>query len=152
MKTVLAFDQATKMGWAVGTPGNPLAGGTIDTTPRRFDSLGTRFLRAEKAIVGLLEKYRPALVIFEEHRAHSSVQAAQILGGYTVTIMKCCEQHGVPYMAVPVATLKKFGSGCYRATKALMVATARKKYPTLPIASDDEADAAHMMAWGWKQL
>ena len=151
-KTVLAFDQASHMGWAAGSPGNPLDCGTINTTPRRFDSIGSRFLRAEKEIVNLLHRFQPALVVFEEHRAHSSVQAAQILGAYAVTIMKCCEQAGVTYMAVPVATLKKFGTGCCRASKELMVATARKKFPTLKITTDDEADAAHMMAWGWGQI
>lgn len=152
-KRVLGFDQASLMGWAVGSrEEGALACGTINTSPRRFDSIGARFLRAEKGVTELLAKYKPALVVFEEHRAHSSVQAAQILGAYAVTVMKCCEQFGVPYMAVPVLTLKKFGSGNAHASKELMWAAARKKCPNITINSDDEADAVHMMRWGWEQL
>lgn len=152
MKVVIGFDQATLMGWAVGTSEGAIACGTINTTPRRFDSMGARFLRAEKGISDLLTKYKPALAVLEEHRAHSSVQAAQILGAYAVTVMTCCERAGVPYMAVPVLTLKKFASGCAHASKDLMVAAARKRFPNLTINSDDEADAAHMMWWGLAQL
>ena len=151
-RIVLAFDQATHMGWAAGSPNSPIDCGTIDSSPKRFDSLGARFMRAEQGIKSLLAKFKPALVVFEEHRAHSSVQAAQVLGAYTALIMKCCEQAGVPYMGVGVKVLKKHGTGTGNATKELMIAAARKRFPSLTIRTDDEADAAHMMRWGWEQL
>lgn len=153
MKAVLAFDQAFKnTGWALGTAEGPLACGLISVCPRRFDSLGARFLRFERGIRDLLLKHQPALVVFEEHRAHTGLQAAQVLGACTAILMKCCDEAGVTYMSVPVPTLKKFATGTSTASKALMVAVAKKKYPTMNIADDNVADAIHMMAWGTAQL
>jgi Holliday junction resolvasome RuvABC endonuclease subunit len=121
MKTVLAFDQAFQnTGWAVGTSDGPVACGLIVVSPRRFDSLGARFLRFEKGIRELLQTHRPALVVFEEHRAHAGVQAAQVLGACSAILM--------------------------------MVAVARKKYPTMHVPDDNVADALHIMAWGLDQL
>jgi Holliday junction resolvasome RuvABC endonuclease subunit len=95
MKTVLAFDQAFQnTGWAVGTSDGPVACGLIVVSPRRFDSLVARFLRFEKGIRELLHKHRPALVVFEEHRAHAGVQAAQVLGACAAILMKCCDEEG----------------------------------------------------------
>ena len=153
MKNVLAFDQAFQnTGWAVGTSDGPIACGLIVVSPRRFDSLGARFLRFEKGNRELLQKYRPTLVVFEEHRAHAGVQAAQVLGACAAILMKCCDEDGITYMAVPVTTLKKHATGTHRASKELLVACARKKYATMDVPDDNVADALHMMAWGLNQL
>ncbi len=151
---VLAFDQSlSATGWTVGSPDRGLfACGRILSPVRRFDSLGARFLRFEKGVRELLTTYKPALVVFEEHRAHHGVQAAQVLGAVTGILMARCDELNITYTAVPVATLKKFGSGAHNASKALMVATAKKKYPALDIVDDNVADAAHMAAWGLTQL
>lgn len=150
---VLAFDQAFQLtGWAVGTADGPLACGLVDSSPRRFDSLGARFLRFEKRVRELLLEHQPKLVVFEEHRAHSGLQAAQVLGAVTALIMKCCDEIGVPYMAVPVPTLKKHATGTMRASKELMYAVALKKFPTMQVIDDNVADALHMMKWGTTQL
>lgn len=152
MKTVLAFDQAFRnTGWAAGTAAGPIACGLIVVSPRRFDSLGSRYLRFEKGVRELITKYKPDLVVFEEHRSHSGVQAAQVLGACTAILMKCCDEVGATYMAVPVLTLKKHATGTHRASKELMVAVAKKKYPTMNVVDDNVADALHMMAWGTNQ-
>lgn len=150
---VLAFDQAfVNTGWAVGTAKGPIACGLIDVAPKRFDSLGARFLRFEKRVRELIMEHDPELVVFEEHRYHASIQAAQTLGAVTALIMKVCDEIGVPYMAVPVPTLKKHATGIMRASKELMVAVAVKKFPTMEVIDDNVADALHMMKWGTTQL
>lgn len=150
---VIGFDQAFKnTGWAAGTADGPVACGLISVAPRRFDSLGARFVRFERGVRDVLSKHKPALVIFEEHRAHAGLQAAQVLGACAALIMKVCDEMGVEYMAVPVPTLKKHATGTPRASKELMVAVARKKFPTMTIADDNVADAIHMMQWGIDQL
>jgi Holliday junction resolvasome RuvABC endonuclease subunit len=153
MSVVLAFDQAfQRTGWAVGKDGSAVACGLIDTTQKRFDSLGARFLRFEKRVRELIQLHKPDLVVFEEHRAHSGVQAAQVLGACTALIMKCCDEAGINYMAVPVRTLKKHATGSAFANKELMTAVAVKKYPTMEVYDDNVADALHMMKWGLEQL
>lgn len=150
---VLAFDQAFQLtGWAAGTVAGPLACGRLDLRPRRFDSLGGRFLRFEKSVRELVQTHRPALIVFEEHRAHAGIQAAQVLGAVTALVMKCADEAGIDYAAVPVATLKKHATGTPRASKALMVAAARKKFPSMNIPDDNVADALHLLRWGVELL
>lgn len=145
---VLGLDQATKMGWAIGTAETAFACGLIDTTPRRFDSYGSRYLRVEKEVTRLLVEHKPTLVVFEEHRRHNSTQAAQVLGAITAIVAKCCEQEHVDYFGIPVLTLKKHFTGSATASKALMLAVARKKFPHLLIPDDNVADALSMYHYG----
>lgn len=154
MSVVLAFDQAFAFtGWAVGTSdGKAVKCGLLDTSGRRFDSLGMRFMKFEKGIAALVDEHKPALVVFEEHRSHRGVQAAQTLGAVTALIMKVCEERDIKYTAVPVTTLKKHATGHHAASKALMVAVARKRFPTMNVEDDNVADALHMMKWGAEQL
>lgn len=150
---VIGIDQGDYLGWAAGSKSEgALACGLIDTSARRFDSIGARFLRMERALRELFAKYTPGLVVIEEHRAHKGVQAAQMLAGRTGIILKLCAEMNIEHMGVPVATAKVFGTGTGRASKELMVAAARKKYPHLEIATDDVADALHFMAWGIHQV
>jgi Holliday junction resolvasome RuvABC endonuclease subunit len=139
---VLAFDQASvSTGWCFGTKSGLTECGRINITPRRFDSIGIRFLRLDREVTALIKKFQPTLLALEEHRAHSSVISAQMLGAASAVIMKCAEEHGLHYASFPVARIKKFGSGSHNASKALMLASARKKYPHLHIENDDVADA-----------
>ena len=152
---VLGIDQAFQFtGWAVGTPDGPVACGLLDTSGRRFDSLGVRFMKFERGIAELLDTHKPSLVVFEEHRAHHGVQAAQTLGAVTALVMKLSDERSIPYTAVPVKTLKKHATGSATASKILMVAAARKKFPSMAprIVSDVVADALHMMQWGLTQF
>jgi Holliday junction resolvasome RuvABC endonuclease subunit len=149
---ILALDQASSCGWIVGPKAAPVACGLIDTNLRRFESQGMRYLKFEKALTGLLDTYKPTLVVMEEHRSHTGVQAAQVLGAYTATIMKLCEQREITYTAAPIASHKKAFTGTSRASKALTVAVARKKFPGLNITSEDIADAASIWWWATKQF
>jgi Holliday junction resolvasome RuvABC endonuclease subunit len=153
MKTVLAFDQASNYsGWALGKNNSVIECGTIDTSPRRFDSIGSRFLRLSKAVRELIEDHRPDLIVIEEHRRHSSTQAAQMLGGAAALVLSLAEEHNVPAMAVPVMTLKRFWTGTGNASKELMLAVARKKCDRVTVKNDDEADACAMAMWGFSQI
>jgi Holliday junction resolvasome RuvABC endonuclease subunit len=155
MKTVLAFDQAFGLtGWAVFRDGKAVACGRIDTRPKRFESLGARFLMFEREVRALFEEHKPDFVAFEEHRAHSGLIAAQVLGSVTSIVMKVAAEAGVDYAAVPVRTLKKHAVGTGFASKDLMFAAAYKKYAHLrdDIADDNVADALHIGAWGSDQI
>jgi crossover junction endodeoxyribonuclease RuvC len=150
---VLAFDQALDVtGWAAGSSEKASLCGRIITKPRRFDDLGMRFLRLERGIKDLIAQFHPGLIVLEEHRAHSSIQAAQVLGASSAIIMKCAKEANIPYAAVGVKTLKKFYTGTGSASKALMYAVARKRNPHLTIVDDNEADALGILAWGFSQL
>lgn len=149
---ILAFDQASqKTGWAFGDPVVRCCG-TINTAARRLDSIGSRFLRLETGVNELLDRFKPEVVVIEEHQRHKGTWAAQMLGGALAIITKCTEARKIDLLSVPVKTLKKSGSGTVSASKELMLAVARKKFPQAIIKSDDEADACLMVEWAAKEL
>lgn len=143
---ILALDQASLCGWSAGKD-VVTACGLIDSNPRRFESQGMRFVKFERELVKLLERFQPTLVVFEEHRAHTGVQAAQVLGAYAASIMRLCDERNINYTAAPIAAHKRAFTGTTRASKELTLAVAKKKFPTLGIASHDIADACSI--WWW---
>jgi Holliday junction resolvasome RuvABC endonuclease subunit len=144
---ILALDQAlASCGYAVGDSNKVTACGCIRTAPGRFESQGMRFLKFERALRELIATHKPRLICFEEHRAHSGVQAAQVLGAVTATIMRVATELGIEYASFPVSRIKKMGAGVHNASKQLMLASARKKYPHLHIENDDVADAVAICA------
>ena len=86
---ILAFDQAfIRTGWAFGSDSGASHCGEIHIPAGRFDSLGSRLLKFERAVAELMDQHKPDLIAFEAHRGHSAVQAAQVLGAVSMSIMK----------------------------------------------------------------
>ena len=136
---LLALDLGTKTGWAVYVGPGTIFSGAWDLKPSRFSGGGMRFVR----FVGFLTELHKSVgydrVVFEEVRRHMSTDAAHVYGGLMATLTMFCEDKGLPYEGVPVGTIKKSWTGKGNASKAEMVAEAKKRgfYPQ----SEDEADA-----------
>lgn len=148
---ILALDQASLCGWAAGAD-TLVACGLIDSTPRRFESQGMRFVKFERELVRLLDTHKPTLVVIEEHRAHTGVQAAQVLGAYAASVMRLCDERNINYTAAPVIAHKRAFTGTPRASKELTLAVAKKKFPALGIESFDIADACSIWWWAKHKL
>jgi Holliday junction resolvasome RuvABC endonuclease subunit len=149
VKKVLAFDLGTKCGWAFSeAPGAPVHSGLIRTDPTRFESQGMRAIKFERAVKELLLAFKPTHVLFERVHAHSSVIAAQVWGSYSSLLMKVCEEAEVTYEGISVQAIKQHATGKGNATKALMVAAAKRRWPEQDIITDDVADALHLLALG----
>jgi len=88
-------------------------------------------------------------VYFEEVRRHAGTDAAHVYGGLLATLTAWCEEAHVPYQGVPVATIKRHGTGKGNADKATMIAAAvnRGWNP----ADDNEADALWILDWALNQ-
>lgn len=142
---ILALDLGTKTGWALKKARSSVSGEQA-FTPQRFEGGGMRYLRFERwlnelALDGI------DLVAFEEVRNHAGVTAAHTYGGFLATLMKWCEGYKVPYIGVPVGTIKKHATGRGNASKLEMIAAMRLKGHTLLVKSDNEADALAIMYW-----
>lgn len=145
---ILAFDQAfIRTGWAFGSDSGASHCGEIHIPAGRFDSLGSRLLKFERAVAELMDQHKPDLIAFEAHRGHSAVQAAQVLGAVSMSIMKMAEERKITYTGAEVGSIKAGFTGTGRASKALMIAVARKKNPTLAVKSDNVADALAIHEW-----
>jgi len=151
---VLAIDQASeKSGYAFGDTTSGLTSvGLIHVKPSRFSDLGSRFFDFEKKLKALLAEHKPECVCFEEHRCHSGVQAAQVLGAITGIVMKVAKEAGCSYRGAPVSSHKKALTGCARASKELTTAVARKRWPGLVIVDDNVADAVSIWTWARKEI
>jgi Holliday junction resolvasome RuvABC endonuclease subunit len=151
----LALDLGTKCGWAVfDAQGIRLASGTWtlqSDRQRRFEGAGMKWLRlrgylsSAVALTGLNLRTHagpvPLRIVIEEVRRHMGVDAAHAYGGALAVVSAWCEEHGVPYEAFPVGTIKKHATGKGNASKSQMVEAAQKRWPGVELSGDDEADA-----------
>ena len=64
----------------------------------------------------------PALVGFEEVPSHRGVHAAHRYGGIVAILMKVCDELGVPYTGIPIATWKRVATGKGNASKKVVAA------------------------------
>ena len=147
---ILALDLGTRTGFALRGTDGAIASGTMTFRPGRFEGAGMTFVRFRG---WLAEMHAGAdgigMVAFEEVRAHAGTLAAQVYGGFLAHLTAWCEQHGVPYQGVPVATIKRHATGKGNAGKEAVIAamTAKGHAP----ADDNEADALAILHWALAQ-
>ena len=143
---VLALDLGTTTGWALRGQHGGITSGTMTFRPSRFEGGGMRFLRFRGwlAEVAALSG-GVARIVFEEVRAHAGTDAAHLYGGWLAHLAAWCEEAGIPYEGVPVATIKRFATGKGNADKAKMVAAIQAR--GFAPADDNEADAIALLLW-----
>jgi Holliday junction resolvasome RuvABC endonuclease subunit len=139
--TILALDLGTHCGWC-RTDGIVYDSGVWNLTGGRYEGGGMRFLRFRQMLDSL--GWDAQLVVYEEVRRHMGVDAAHVYGGFQAVLTEECERRGIPYEAIPVATIKKTATGKGNAKKDAMVEAARLFWPTSNITDDNEADARHI--------
>lgn len=151
--TVLAIDQASgTSGFAWGTPEKGCLSCGVINTKSRFVDVGGQMLMFERKLKDIIAVAKPHCIAFEAHRAHTAVIAAQMLGGVSAITMKVARELSVPYIGVDVPTWKKAFTGTPRASKELILAVAKKKYPHLYITSQDTADAVGILHGSFTKL
>lgn len=162
---IIGLDLGTKCGWAVLgngvlTPvGKRIASGTWNFSVKRHEGGGMRYVRFDKAIRELLDKWcfdisphgkdlrhSPSVsvhVAYEEVRRHRGVSAAHVYGGLMATLQAELEVRGVPYTSIPVGTVKKHATGKGNASKEQMMTSAKKQWEDegWELQDDNEADA-----------
>lgn len=137
--TILAIDLGTQTGWALTTP-TGIVSGTESFKPQRFEGGGMRYLRFKRWLTEVKQSCDTIdIVYFEEVRRHAGVDAAHAYGGFMAHLTAWCEHHQIPYIGVPVGTIKKHATGKGNASKEDMF-KAMIKHGHDPV-DDNEADA-----------
>ena len=151
---IIGIDPGTACGWAVyDTEHMTWTSGVWDLKSRRHEGGGMRFLRLRRYLRELLEaNYDECAVIYEEVRRHMGTDAAHVYGGITAVITEECEARGIPYLGVPVGTVKKLATGKGNAGKPAMIAAALERWPGFEPADDNEADARWIAVAGEVEL
>jgi len=143
---ILALDLGTRTGWAVLPRSGRIASDVNEFRPSRFEGAGMAFLRFEKFLTDLNRDAGPFdAVVFEEVRAHAGTLAAQVYGGFVAHLTAWCERNAVPYLGVPVATIKRHVTGKGNASKDEVVKAVRARGHAPK--DDNEADALALLDW-----
>ena len=148
--TILALDLGTTTGWALRGSDGHITSGSESFRPQRFEGGGMRYLRFKRWLTDIKQCNAGIdQVVFEEVRRHAGVDAAHAYGGFMGQLTAWCEHHQIPYLGIPVGTIKKHATGKGNASKDEMVATARARGHAP--ADDNEADALALLHWAIEQ-
>jgi Holliday junction resolvasome RuvABC endonuclease subunit len=142
-KKILALDLGAKTGWAIKSQ-NQITSGTIEFKPSRFEGGGMRYLRFQKWLEEINQTTNGIdLVYFEEVRRHIGVDAAHAYGGFLAYLTSWCEEKEIPYLGIPVGTIKKHITSKGNAGKSEVI-NEIKKLGFNP-SDDNEADALALL-------
>lgn len=149
---IVGIDPGTACGWALlASDGTRSSSGEWDLKPRRHEGGGMRYLRFARLLTELIESGGAIeAVLYEEVRRHAGVDAAHVYGGIIAQLQAICEAKGIPYLGIPVGTVKKKATGKGNASKEMMIAAALIRWPELGGIGDNEADAL-WIAETWRQ-
>lgn len=145
-KTRLAIDPGTKCGWAICVNGVYTAG-TWKLGGRKSDGAGMRYMRLRKSLERILGEFEIFEVAYEEVRRHLGTDAAHVYGGIIAILTTWCEEKRIPYLGVPVGTIKKFATGKGNANKDAMVEAARREFVHVSVDDDNQADALWILRY-----
>jgi crossover junction endodeoxyribonuclease RuvC len=145
LTVILALDLGTKTGWAEFDSDFGTTSGVQNFAQGKFAGGGQRFL----AFARWLVEFKPTQVYFEAVRRHIGTDAAHIYGGMLAILTSHCEAAQIPYLGVPVGTIKKHATGRGNAKKPEMIAAmvAKGHAPK----DDNEADALALLYYALEQ-
>lgn len=147
MKSILALDLGTTMGWATKVRTGAIVSGATNLEGGRFEGGGARFLRFNQWLE--LRVAPIDVCYYEEVRRHLSTDSAHIYGGFLAILHAFCEYRQIPYIGVPVGKIKKHATGRGNANKQAMIQAARDRGHTPE--DDNEADALCLLYWAIEQ-
>lgn len=139
---IIGIDPGTSCGWAILRDGERLASGVWDLSSSRHEGGGMRYVRCRSYLSELLDAYDEfdVLVAYEEVARHRGTAAAHVYGGIVAVIQSECESMQVPYLGIPVGTIKKHATGKGNAGKPAMIKAALERWDH-EVEDDNEADA-----------
>ena len=137
--TILALDPATHCGWACS---NGISG-TWDLSIRRDESRGMRLIRLHGKLNEILKAEKIDLLVFESARnAGPKMQGALVVQAELQgVIILWAETNHVAYRGYSPMEIKKHATGKGNANKQAMIDAAKKKWTSVEIKDDNQADA-----------
>ena len=147
---ILAFDLATRTGWAIVEDGRVIESGVQTFDKRRGESNGVLFLRARKWLSEFGHPTPPDLVAYEQAHFRGGA-ATEICVGLQTRAQEIAAEWGVESAPVPTSKLKKWATGVGRAEKPAMIAWAAGKIGRQP-EDDNEADAIAVGLWAAEEF
>jgi len=149
---LLALDLGEHTGWAGVVADWPadhfLFSGVQHFPLYRGESVGMRFLRFKSWLGEMIERGKPAVLVYEAAIAfHASMYSAQIAHGMAAILQVIAMERKVEMMTVTPSELKRFATGKGNSPKPVMLAAAREQFPGLKILDDNHADALFLLRY-----
>lgn len=136
---ILALDLGTTTGFAFDNEGK-ISSGAKNFKPRKFDSVGLKFMLFRKFILEqFIAKHPLDVVVFESVNFGTTTYSSQVYGGFVATLCSLCEECDINYTGLGVSMIKKRISGKGNANKKMMIESIRKL--GFNPKCDNEADA-----------
>jgi Holliday junction resolvasome RuvABC endonuclease subunit len=143
LQTILSLDLGTRTGWALHKDGH-ITSGTAHFDCHKQDGIGKRYWHFARWLEAYLRCARKIdAVYFEQVHSHKGTYAAHAYGGFLSQLTALCERYRIPYIGVPVGTIKLFISGKGNASKDDVIASV-KALGHDPC-DDNEADALALL-------
>ena len=146
---ILGLDLAKSTGWAVLDKGQLIASGTQVFEKRRGESNGIMFLKLQKFLRTLIQRYEPQLIAYEQ--AHFRGAGTEILVGYQTHTQSVAEEAKIESVGIHTGTVKKAFTGKGNASKQEVMEMAELLFG-VELTSDDEADAIAVAYAAAKEL
>ncbi len=144
---VLGIDPGTKCGWALLDDGALVERGEWDCRTKKSQGAGWRWLKLRAALTHALGAHRPDALGYELVRAHTGTDAAQVYGAIRAIVEAEGETHGIPYVGINVATVKRTAGQKGNCGKLAMIEAAEARWGKGSREwTDNEADAAWVAA------
>lgn len=142
---ILALDLGTTTGCAHVGEAGVISNWSWNLRGGRFEGGGMRYVRFEQHLAETARCAQDALqaIFFEEVRRHSGTDAAHVYGGLLAVLTAFAEKNHIPYIGVPVGTIKRHATGKGNASKDdMMIAAVDRGWDP---ADDNEADALWLL-------
>ncbi|MBF0214133.1 MAG: hypothetical protein HQM00_11330 [Magnetococcales bacterium] len=148
---MLALDLGSMTGWALRQADGTITSGTVEFRSGRFEGGGMRYLRFKQWLDEVRGFAHPIGSIFvEEVRSHAGTTAAQTYGAFLGHVTAWAEFHEIPYLGVPVGTIKRHATGKGNASKEEVIEAMRRKGHN-PV-DDNAADALAILHWALDEM
>lgn len=149
LRTIVGLDLSlASTGVAVYTPD----GVTVSriTSKPGAGTLAARAERIDRLAAELVHQCKPAdLIVVEGPSLGQQRQGGQHdRAGLWWLVVASLYRAGVPVAEVPPATLKKYATGKGNASKDTVLAAVIRRYPTVEVTGNDQADALVLAAMG----
>ena len=149
---ILAIDPATKCGWAHSNG----ASGTWDLSIRRDESSGMRLLRFEAKVLEVARLIGIDVIAFESPTVaqgrKANLDGMKLGVKLQAIIERMCVGTDIEHIGYNLSTIKKHATGKGNASKEMMLAAARRRWPDADIEDDNEADALWLLDIAQKEL
>ena len=139
MKTILALDLGTKMGWAIRRGDGTIFHGVENLHPFPKGPRAHRFA----AFQAFLEMHRVDAVVYEDVKRHNSTYSSHMWGAWEGILLAHCLRNGIPAHVLGVGEIKMHATGKGNAPKNDVIAAmvARGFKPE----DDNDADALALL-------